>query len=342
MKPFLLAAAATLLFTGAAHAQAPTPLSPAPTLSPEKDSFGRPVPFGRPEYKPGSTPMGGGPLKAVMAVDDTLPAHVIYYPADLPKAGKLPIVAWGNGACINAGNRFRIFLTEIASHGYFIAANGVLDANELEVGPQENPAIRAPGAAPPPPPPPPNPNAPQRAPGTTTAAQLTESIDWAIKENSRQGSKFYGRLDTSKIAVMGQSCGGVQALNVAGDPRLTTMVIWNSGAGMIPNNPATEALSKIHTPIAFISGDQARDIAYPASKMNFETLETVPVFWGWQDGMTHIGTYGAPGGGSFGRIAVAWLDWRLKGDEKAAAMFKGKDCLLCREPSWHVFKKKID
>lgn len=141
---------------------------------------------------------------------------------------------------------------------------------------------------------------------------------------------------------MGQSCGGVQALTVAGDPRITTMMIWNSGAGMIPNNPATEALAKIHTPIAFISGDASKDIAFQASKMNFETLETVPVFWGWQDGMTHIGTYGAPGGGSFGRIAIAWLNWRMKGDETAARMFKGADCLLCGEPTWHVAKKKID
>jgi hypothetical protein len=111
---------------------------------------------------------------------------------------------------------------------------------------------------------------------------------------------------------------------------------------MIPNNPATEALAKIKVPVAFISGEQAHDIAYPASAANFEALNDVPVFFGWEDGMTHIGTYGAPGGGSFGKIAVAWLNWQLKGDAASAKMFKGKDCLLCKEPSWHVFKKKID
>ena len=61
-----------------------------------------------------------------MATDASLPAHVLYYPKDLKRAGKLPLVAFGNGACINAGNRFRYFLTEIASHGYLVAANGVM------------------------------------------------------------------------------------------------------------------------------------------------------------------------------------------------------------------------
>jgi hypothetical protein len=73
------------------------------------------------------------------------------------------VVAWGNGACINAGNRFRIFLTEIASHGYLVAANGVMANPELEVGPQENPRVRAPGEAAPPPPPNPNPGGAIRA-----------------------------------------------------------------------------------------------------------------------------------------------------------------------------------
>jgi len=278
-----------------------------------------------------------------MATDDALPAHVLYYPAELKKAGKLPLVAFGNGACINAGNRFRGFLTEIASHGYVVAANGVMANPELEVGPQENPKVRAPGDPPPAPPP----NAPRgnpRAPGTTTAAQLTESIDWAAKANADPKSRFFGRIDTSKVAVMGQSCGGVQTLNVAGDPRISTLMIWSSGVGMIPNNPPEPAkvLAAIHSPIAFIYGDASHDIAHAASEANVNALDKVPVFGGWQDGMTHIGTYGAPDGGFFGRVAVAWLDWRLKGDAQAAKMFRGRDCTLCRAPSWHVTKRGID
>jgi dienelactone hydrolase len=337
----LMAGLVAGLVATAALAQVP----PAPVLGADKDTDGRPLPFGRAPHQPHDTPLGSGPYKAIMATDESLPAHVLYYPAHPAKAGKLPVVAWGNGACINAGNRFRGFLTEIASHGYLVLANGVMASDNLEVGPQENPAIRKPGD---PPPAPPSPEAAaanaRRAPGTTTAAQLTESLDWAAKENERRASAFYHRLDLSKVAVMGQSCGGVQALNVAGDPRITTMVIWSSGVGMIPNNPPDPAavLASVHGPIAFIYGDAEHDIAHAASTRNVQAIAKVPVFGAWQEGMTHLGTYGQADGGYFAKIGTAWLAWQLKGDPRAAKMFRGADCTLCTAPTWHVTTRRID
>ena len=58
--------------------------------------------------------------------------------------------------------------------------------------------------------------------------------------------------------------------------------------------------------------------------------------------MTHIGTYGQANGGFFSQVAVAWLDWQLKGNMQAATMFKGKDWTLCSSLSWHITKKNID
>ena len=323
------------------------PVPPAPVLGPDKDADGRPLPFGRQPVEPYDKALGTGPFKAIMATDASLPAHVLYYPKDLKRAGKLPVVAWGNGACINAGNRFRYFLTEIASHGYFIAANGVMANDKLEVGPQENPAVRAPGSPSPPPPTPEQRAASaRRAPGTTTKDQLIESIDWAVRENERKGSPFYHRLDTSRVAVMGQSCGGVQTLNVAGDPRIKTLMIWSSGVGMIPNNPSDPAavLASVHSPIAYIYGDAQNDIAHLASVDNVKRLgeRGVPVFGAWQDKMTHLGTYGQRSGGYFAKIAVAWLDWQLKDKAAAGEMFKGPACTLCKAPGWHVSKSGLD
>jgi len=344
MKTITMFVAAAVIAQGAIAAR---PVPPAPVLGIQKDKDGRPLPFGRQPVQPYDKALGSGPDKAVMTSDASLPAHVLYHPKDLKAAGKLPIVAWGNGACINAGNRFRYFLTDIASHGYLVIANGVMADDKLEVGPQENPAVRAPGS---PPPPPPSAEAraanARRAPGTTTAQQLTEAIDWAIRENQRPGSPFYHRLDPSKVAVMGQSCGGVQALNVAGDPRIATMMIWSSGVGMIPNNPTdpTAVLATVHTPIAYVHGDALHDVAYYASVDNVKRLgeRGIPVFGAWQDGMTHLGTYGQENGGFFSRIAVAWLDWQLKGKTAASAMFRGPDCTLCKGTGWHVTKSGID
>jgi pimeloyl-ACP methyl ester carboxylesterase len=49
------------------------------------------------------------------------------------------------------------------------------------------------------------------------------------KQNADRSSPFYKKIDVSKVAVMGQSCGGLQAIAVSPDPRVTTSVIMNSG-----------------------------------------------------------------------------------------------------------------
>ncbi len=105
---------------------------------------------------------------------------------------------------------------------------------------------------------------------------------------------------------------------------------------------ARRLLDAIHTPILYITGDADHDIAFTGGQDSFNYLNKVPVFWAWQDKLQHIGTYGAPGGGSLGRIAVAWFAWQLKGDAQAAKMFKGRDCTLCKDASWHVSRKKIE
>src|SRR5207244_6311923 len=69
--------------------------------------------------------------------------------SDLTKLGtkKLPVLLWANGSCLYAGNRYRQFLTEIASHGYLVIAGGPMGEKAVEVGPQQNPAVGGRGAA---------------------------------------------------------------------------------------------------------------------------------------------------------------------------------------------------
>ena len=114
--------------------------------------------------------------------------------------GRLPIVVFGNGACANIGNRYRYLLTEIASHGYLVIATGPIGPADVEWRINLN----APDAPP-----------PAQRPAPSTAAQLTDAIDWAISEQTRPGSDYRGRLDTNAVAVMGQSCGGLQAIAAA-------------------------------------------------------------------------------------------------------------------------------
>src|SRR5262245_37007461 len=108
----------------------------------------------------------------------SLPDHVVYRPADLAALGatKLGVVAWGNGGCSNDGASSRFHLLEIASHGYLVIASGQI--------------LSGPGA----PPREPRPAAPQGQlpPPRTKVSDLTEAVDWALAENMRAGSPYFG------------------------------------------------------------------------------------------------------------------------------------------------------
>lgn len=304
-------------------------------------------------WVPPDSPHGTGRYKAIMEMDAMLPTHTVYRPTDLAQFGslKLPIIAWGNGACVNAGNRFRHFLTELASHGYLIVALGPVGPRVLEDGPEvpvapagaaraggEGPAAPIPARAAGPPPGPP----------ATKIVQMIEALDWAIAENTRKGSKYFGKLDATKVVVMGQSCGGVQAIGASTDPRVTLTVVWNSGLVSqftpIMEDVSKDVLAKLHAPIAYFTGGPG-DVAYPNADDDFKRLAALgklPVIQAYKDGLPHNGTYRQENGGELGTIAVSYLAWRLKGDETAGRMFKGANCGLCAMPGWHVNKSKID
>ena len=282
---------------------------------------------------PDQTPLGSGPYRAIMEVDPSLPTHTLYHPVDLTASGKLPIVAWGNGACWNVGNAFRWFLSDIASYGYLVIAVGPLahDPPSLRMPTPmaplapSNAATVAAGAAKLPPP-------------ATHSAQLIDAINWAQAENERPGSRFFHRIDTHAVAVMGQSCGGVQAIEASADPRVRTSVIWNSGLFPQPTRMAggrelTKAnLKRLHAPIAYISGDE-EDIAFANANDDYERIQHLPALRAYGRGVTHGGTYNERNGGEFAGVAVGWLNWQLKADGQARQLFVGARVRVVREPA---------
>jgi dienelactone hydrolase len=90
------------------------------------------------------------------------------------------------------------------------------------------------------------------------AALEAQGLTWAIAENTRAGSKFFGKLDTSAVAVMGQSCGARLAASFGTDPRVKTIGVWmGSHAG---------ERDKIRVPVLYITGDETYDVAYGRAK----------------------------------------------------------------------------
>src|SRR3954467_853693 len=70
---------------------------------------------------------GTGPYKALMIQESSLPTHTVFRPKDMSAfnaKNKLPIIAWGNGACANSPWEHVNFLSEVASHGFLIVAIG--------------------------------------------------------------------------------------------------------------------------------------------------------------------------------------------------------------------------
>jgi hypothetical protein len=260
---------------------------------------------------------GTGPYSAVMVSDSSLATHTIFRPKDLSvfgKKNKLPIIAWGNGACVNSPGGHINFLSEVASHGFLVIAIGTMQ--------------------------------PQQGGGRTTSSQLIDAIDWAIAQNSDKASQYYNKIDTQKIAVSGMSCGGLQALDVAPDPRVTTAMICNSGILKTPMNGipgmsklTKDHLQKLHSPTIYILGGES-DMANPNGMDDFARINHVPVFAANLN-VGHGGTYGQPHGGEFATVATAWCQWQLKGDKEAAKMFIGNPCGVSQMPGWKVEKKKI-
>jgi len=286
---------------------------------------------------PANTPIGSGPYRAVMEVEPGLPTHTVYHPSDVAAAGTLPIVAWGNGACVNAGNSFRWFLSDISSYGYLVIALGpIAERRPLPPAPM---APIPPSTANPP-------NMANLPPAATHSSQLIDAINWAIAENDREGSKFYRRLNTQAIAVMGMSCGGAQAIEASADPRVRTTVIWNSGLFREPTamgggkTLTKEDLKKLHGPTAYISGDE-EDLAYINANEDFDYIQHLPVLRAYSRGVLHGGTYNERNGGEFAGVAVAWLNWQLKRDRRAGHMFVGSECGLCVNPHWVVRSKDL-
>ena len=254
-----------------------------------------------------------------MYTDNSLTTHTVLRPNDLSvfgKSQKLPIIAWGNGACANSPWEHINFLSEVASYGFLVIAIGPM--------PQEG----------------------EKGGGRSTSTQLTDAINWAIAQNSDKNSPFYAKLDISKIAVSGMSCGGLQTLEVAPDPRVSTAVICNSGSFIQPGtgvpgmpNIKKEDLQKIHTPTLYMLGGE-KDIAYANGMDDFSKINHVPVFVANMD-VGHGGTYGQPHGGEFAKVATAWFKWQLKGDTEAGKMFTGNPAGLSKNPLWKVDKKRI-
>lgn len=266
-------------------------------------------------------PQGSGAEPAIAYSDPGLPTHTIYRPENLQ--ARYPVVLWGNGSCVNSSFGYRELLAEIASHGFIVLATGPW---------RDSPAPREP-----------RPEDPAEwPPFETRYTQMIDALDWVTAENSRPESALFEKVDTGHVAVMGHSCGGLQAVRASVDPRISTVLVLNSGMMpdgdqyMVRHELERSILQEMHAPIAYFIGGES-DIAYENAEADWQELQQldIPAVNANLD-VGHGATYHLPNGGPFARAPLAWLQWQLQGNPAARRMFVGDNCGFCRDSDWRL------
>jgi hypothetical protein len=223
-------------------------------------------------------------LKNTRGLDYSL--YTIFRPACMKDGEKYPVITWANGTC-GLTHGYAVLLGTIASHGFVIIASNSTWTNTAP-----------------------------------TDSVQERTLDYAAALQEDSSSDLYHRLDLDKIGAMGHSQGAMATVKAAKDPRVKSVIFWNTG---VTNEK----------PFLNVSGD--RDVGTPTLSAIQTGTEgaTQPGAWVYFHQVLQTG------GGSTGHLvlmeqpdrvwemAVAWWQWQLNGDETSKKMFVGTDCGLC-------------
>lgn len=235
---------------------------------------------------------GSGNYTSIAVTEKSLPDFVVYRPENIQKVamqqGKLPILVWANGGCMNSSIHQERLLSELASHGYIIVAIGALQMTIEE-----------------------------REHEPTPEDELLKALDWIAKQARKKGSDYYNNVDLDKIAAGGHSCGGAQTLRIAYDQRIKTYLILNAGMGnMTMAGASSESLQTLHAPIIYMIGGKS-DIAYENAILDYNRINHVPVAFANHTTAGHGATFSEQYGGSFAQMTIDWLDWQFKNKDNS-------------------------
>lgn len=263
----------------------------------------------------GANATGSGTHKVTVETnaDAGIKEGTIFRPTDLGGTEKYPIFVWGEGGCSQNGMDTAAAMAEIASHGYFVVADGV---------PKNPPA-----------------NRPLGNDVVAMAKPLLAYVTWAIAENGKPCSAYFNSLDTTKVASNGFSCGGLMSEGTAADTRITTWGLNSSGL-----MGANEAFYKtVRTPVLMVLGGPS-DTAYKNGMRDYDNISAlgIPILLFSKD-IGHGGDLFSTRGGDFTKINLAWLNWHLKGDMTATGkgLLVGAACSYCTNSAWEMKSQNI-
>lgn len=223
--------------------------------------------------------------------DLDLALYSVFYPGDMPEGETFPLITWGNGTC-SMPEGYGPLLRAVASHGYIVVA-----ANSRYVG---------------------------------NGVPMTHALDFMFAENERADSKYYQKIDTTKVGAMGHSQGGSGTVAAAMDARIKSVILWNGGTTAVK-------------PFLAVSGDHDLGVAMASQMATPVNASSMPAAYIWYhqipesvDGSATHGILNFSGHLTLmmesDRVidpTVAWWDMMLKEKDEAKAMFVGDSCTLC-------------
>jgi predicted alpha/beta-hydrolase family hydrolase len=238
--------------------------------------------------------------------------YTVFRPSNPQAAGvPMPVLAFGNGACAHTDNsEVTRALTVIASKGVVVVDTGSANGSANGV-----------------------------PSGSPIPSLLTGAITWAEREQNRSGAPLAQRLDLTKVATAGHSCGGLEALIAAQDSRVSAVVSLDSGLFADGSFGYSRAeLAKLHSPVLFMAGGPS-DIAYDNTRANYD-LVTVPAVLAMQPQAGHVGFITGNQMTEGMTAVVQFLDMVLNGNETARSYILDSSGLASRYP-WTVSKKNF-
>ena len=193
-----------------------------------------------------ATPAQSQGVPIIKETVPTLPGYNVYRPKDLTALGApAPVIVWANGGCVRSDFTWTTLFERWAAEGFVVITITSLPGEKVDAA----------------------------SPRSTVDHQAA-AIDWAVKENEAPGSPFVGRLDVNRIAVAGNSCGGITSLTLASRDARPKAVFVLSGSSAGPDatrEAAGAVMNKVSVPVMIVVGGK-EDIARAPANMDYELL----------------------------------------------------------------------